>query len=64
MSVLRTSPVSFCLFRSARCRQSSLIDERRLQLHLRRSTPLLNELHGWLTEQLEQRNTEPNSSLG
>jgi hypothetical protein len=41
-----------------------LSDELRLQLHQRRSAPLMNELHGWLTEQLEQRRVEPNSSLG
>jgi transposase len=48
----------------AAAKRFKLSDELRLQLHQRRSAPLMNELHGWLTEQLEQRNVEPNSSLG
>jgi transposase len=48
----------------AAAKRFKLSDELRLQLHQRRSAPLMNELHGWLTEQLEQRRVEPNSSLG
>ncbi len=35
-----------------------------MRLHQRRSQPVMNTLHGWLIEQLEQRHVEPNSSLG
>lgn len=48
----------------AAAKRFKLSDELRLQLHQRRSAPLMNDLHRWLTEQLEQRNVEPNSSLG
>jgi hypothetical protein len=48
----------------AAAKRFHLSDELRLQLHQRRSAPLMNELHGWLTEQLERRRVEPNSSLG
>jgi len=41
-----------------------LSDEKRMLLHQRRSGPTLDDLHRWLTEQLEQRMVEPNSSLG
>lgn len=36
----------------------------RLQLHQRRSEPVMTELHDWLTRQLEEKKVEPNSSLG
>jgi hypothetical protein len=48
----------------AGARRFGLSTDQRLRLHQRRSGPILNELHGWLTEQLEQRRVEPNSSLG
>lgn len=37
---------------------------RRLELHQRRSGPVMENLHQWLKEQLDKRKVEPNSSLG
>jgi len=48
----------------AAARRFKLSDEQRMRLHQRRSQPVMNMLHGWLSEQLEQRHVEPNSSLG
>jgi transposase len=36
----------------------------RLRLHQRRSGPVMEELHRWLNEQIDERKVEPNSSLG
>lgn len=41
-----------------------LSPERRLELHQRRSGPVMANLHQWLKEQLDERKVEPNSSLG
>jgi hypothetical protein len=41
-----------------------LSPEQRLRLHQRRSEPVMNALHIWLSEHLQQRRVEPNSSLG
>jgi hypothetical protein len=41
-----------------------LSPERRLELHRRRSAPVMKELQQWLKQQLEERKVEPNSSLG
>lgn len=41
-----------------------LSPERRLELHQRRSGPVMEKLHQWLKEQLDERKVEPNSSLG
>jgi transposase len=48
----------------AAAKRFQLSDEERLQLHQRRSGPVMEELHQWLTEQIDQRKVEPNSSLG
>jgi transposase len=47
---------------SARARQLSA--EARLQWHQEASQPTMQQLHGWLTRQLEEKLTEPNSALG
>jgi len=39
------------------------VDER-LRFHQQYSTPLMQQLHEWLTDQLAARKTEPNSGLG
>jgi hypothetical protein len=39
-------------------------DEQRLHWHQAQSGPKMAELENWLTEQIEQRKVEPNSSLG
>jgi hypothetical protein len=36
----------------------------RLQYHQEHSGPVMQQLHEWLTAQLAERNTEPNSRLG
>ncbi len=41
-----------------------LSPEKRLELHQRRSGPVMATLHQWLKEQLDERQVEPNSSLG
>ena len=38
--------------------------EARLQFHQEASGPTMQELHGWLTRQLGEKRTEPNSALG
>lgn len=48
----------------AAAKRFKLSPEQRLALHQRRSEPIMNGLHAWLVEQLEQRKVEPNSSLG
>ena len=48
----------------AAAKRFKLSADQRLRLHQRRSELILHELHGWLTERLQQRRVEPNSSLG
>ena len=48
----------------ALARQQGLSPEARLQLHQARSGPVMQELHAWLTRQLDERLAEPNSPLG
>jgi transposase len=48
----------------AEARDRGLTPEQRLQLHQERSTPVMDELHGWLEAELAERRTEPNSGLG
>jgi transposase len=45
------------------CEQGLSPDER-MRFHQERSGPILEQLHGWLTAQLVERRTEPNSALG
>jgi hypothetical protein len=48
----------------ALAREQELSPEARLQFHQEYSGPTMRELHDWLTRQLEEKRTEPNSGLG
>lgn len=48
----------------ASARQRQLSPEARLQWHQESSGPTMLQLHTWLTRQLDERLTEPNSALG
>ena len=48
----------------ATARERNLSPQERLRFHQAESQPLMDRLHGWMTEQLEQRKVEPNSGLG
>ncbi len=48
----------------AEAREQQLSPTERLQLHQQQSQPVMDELHQWLKEQIDQRKVEPNSSLG
>ncbi|MDO8349479.1 MAG: IS66 family transposase [Planctomycetota bacterium] len=45
-------------------REEKLTPEQRLSFHQSRSGPILEDLHRWLQEQLDQKKVEPNSGLG
>jgi transposase len=45
-------------------RERRLSPEARLQFHQEASRPTMEQLHDWLTRQLEEKRTEPNSALG
>ena len=45
-------------------RERAMSPEARLQFHQQHSQPALQQLHDWLTRQLEDKLTEPNSPLG
>jgi transposase len=48
----------------ASARERALTPEARLQWHQQQSQPLMEQLHAWLTRQLAEKLTEPNSGLG
>jgi transposase len=48
----------------ARARERKLSPEARLHFHQEASQPTLQQLHAWLTRQLDEKLTEPNSALG
>lgn len=48
----------------ASARERQLSAEARLQFHQEASQPTMLQLHDWLTRQLEEKRTEPNSALG
>jgi hypothetical protein len=48
----------------AHCREQAMSPEQRLAYHQAHSREPMNGLHAWMSEQLEQRRVEPNSSLG
>ena len=48
----------------AMARDQGLDAEARLRFHQQYSGPLMDQLHGWLEEQLAEAKTEPNSGLG
>jgi transposase len=45
-------------------RERKLAPEARLQWHQEASQPTMQQLHAWLTRQLDEKLTEPNSALG
>jgi len=48
----------------AEAKRQGMSDQQRLGFHQRKSGPKMDELKAWLTEQIDQRKVEPNSSLG
>jgi transposase len=48
----------------AAAREQKMTAEQRLDFHKTQSGPLMDELHTWLTTQLEEKKVEPNSGLG
>ena len=48
----------------ALAQKHGLSPDDRLLLHQQRSGPVMDELHPWLTAQLEEKKVEPNSGLG
>jgi transposase len=48
----------------ALARERQLSPEARLQFHQHESQPTMQQLHAWLTRQLDEKLTEPNSALG
>jgi transposase len=48
----------------ASAREQQMSPEARLHFHQQESQPTLQELHAWLTRQLDAKLTEPNSALG
>jgi len=45
-------------------RQKRMDDAERLRFHQVNSGPLMDDLHAWMTQQIEQKRIEPNSGLG
>jgi len=45
-------------------REQGMSPEQRLGFHQARSGPVMEELHAWLTAQLQEKKVEPNSGLG
>ena len=48
----------------AQANQQSLSADARLRLHQEHSRPVMDELHRWLKQQIDEKKVEPNSSLG
>lgn len=48
----------------AQAKEQQLSDNDRLLLHQTQSKPILDELHRWMREQVDQKLLEPNSGLG
>jgi len=48
----------------AEAKQQQLSPDERLKLHQQQSRPVMDQLHRWLQERLDQKLVEPNSSLG
>jgi transposase len=51
-------------YNDAMAREQALSAEDRLQLHQKRSGPVMEQLHAWLEAQFAEKKTEPNSGLG
>jgi transposase len=45
-------------------RKNQLSPEERLVFHQQHSSPVMNQLHQWLTAQVDEKKVEPNSGLG
>lgn len=45
-------------------RQRALLPEARLQFHQQESGPTMQQLHAWLTRQLDEKLAEPNAAIG
>jgi len=48
----------------AQAKERHLCDAQRLSFHQEHSQPVLEGLHQWMSQQIEQKNLEPNSGLG
>jgi transposase len=48
----------------AQARAQGLSDAQRLDFHQEHSGPVMEALHGWMSEQLAEKRVEPNSGLG
>jgi transposase len=48
----------------AHCRAEAYSPEERLAYHKQKSEPIMNELHAWVIQQLDDKLVEPNSGLG
>jgi transposase len=48
----------------ARCKQQGLSPQERLRVHQRDSSPVMVELHEWMSAQFTDKRVEPNSGLG
>lgn len=48
----------------ALAREQGFDSDERLRFHQQYSGPLMQQLHEWLNEQLDEKKTEPNSGLG
>jgi len=60
--VLQTLAEVYC--NDAICQEQNLSPEQRLRYHQTHSNPLMEDLHGWMSAQLEEKRVEPNSGLG
>jgi transposase len=48
----------------AQAKKQNLSDAQRLVFHQQHSQPVMEQLHQWMKEQIEQKQVEPNSGLG
>ena len=48
----------------AQCRRQAYSPEQRLSLHQQHSQPVMEDLHTWITGQMQGKHVEPNSPLG
>jgi transposase len=48
----------------AQCREQAYSPERRLLFHQQHSQPVMDDLHTWITGQMQGKHVEPNSPLG
>ena len=48
----------------AQAKELNLSSEQRLRLHQEQSQPVMDALHAWMKEQMDQKKVEPNSGLG